>query len=216
MKRAFKGVWIPAELYLHANLSWCEKLILVEVDSFTRNDLPCYVSNEHLATFTQHSLSTVEKAIARLVAEGYLDRKKRKVDGRFTRFLAVNTRKIGDMATVNIAEEQPYILRPTNNNIPKQVTKPKKEGTPVNLEVVIEAFTASGSNEIEAAKFYDYYSANGWTQGRGAKKIVDWKAAARSWIRRTNEFTQQNTANGFDARKIDGERLANYIANGGR
>jgi hypothetical protein len=35
--------------------------------------------------------------------------------------------------------------------------------------------------------FFDYYEANGWTQGRN-KPIKDWKAAARGWIRRSQQF----------------------------
>lgn len=34
----------------------------------------------------------------------------------------------------------------------------------------------------EASSFLDHYTANGWVQGRG-KKIVDWKAACRNWMR---------------------------------
>lgn len=34
----------------------------------------------------------------------------------------------------------------------------------------------------EASACFDHYTANGWIQGRG-KKIVDWKASCRTWIR---------------------------------
>lgn len=212
-RREFKGVWIPAALYLEGGLTWAEKLILLEVDSFTANDLPCFVSNEHLASFTQSSLSTIEKAISRLTKEGYLTRTRQRVNGKSTRFLRVNTSKFCEWATVKDAEKNPQNLRHTITNIPKPTNKPKKERTPVDLTEVLEAFKEVGSNELEAQKFYDYYSANGWTQGKG-KPIVNWRAAARGWIRRAAEFNQQNAANGFNAAKIDAQRLSDYIANG--
>lgn len=37
-------------------------------------------------------------------------------------------------------------------------------------------------NDVDAQRFYDFYSANGWVQGRG-KPIKDWKAAIRTWER---------------------------------
>lgn len=213
MKREFKGVWIPKDLYLDKGLTWAEKLILLEVDSFTANGLTCFVSNEHLAHFTQSSLSTVEKAISRLVKEGYLERQRQKVDGKSTRFLRVISSNFCEKAPVNFAENKPYFLRPTNTNILNQTKKPKKERTPVNVTVCIEAFEDAGSNSIEANKFYDYYSANGWTQGKN-KPIVDWRAAARNWIRRAKEYEANNKANGFNAARIDATRLASYIADG--
>lgn len=215
-RRQFKGVWIPADLYLFKGLSWPEKLIIIEVHSFSANGLPCFVSNEHLSTVTQTSVSTVEKALRRLVADGFLTRSKQKVDGKFTRFLKVNARNFDGLATVKTEGEQPYFLRTTNTNIPNQPKKPKKEREPVSLEVCIEAFTTSGSNENEAHKFYDYYTANGWTQGRQAKPLACWRAAARNWMRRASEFSKTNTANGFNPDKIDASRLGAYIANGAR
>jgi hypothetical protein len=38
---------------------------------------------------------------------------------------------------------------------------------------------------IEADKFLDYYTANGWMQGEN-KPIKDWQAACRNWIRKEN------------------------------
>lgn len=39
-------------------------------------------------------------------------------------------------------------------------------------------------------KFFDHFQANGWTQGRQAKPLKDWKAAARNWSRNAIEFGQ--------------------------
>lgn len=211
MKRNFEGVWLPRELYLRDDVSWPEKLILVEVRSFTHNDLPCFVSNEHLAHHCQVSISTIEKSIARLVKEGFLTRTRKQHNGRSTRFLTINTRKIGDLQPVKSAESHPYFLRTEKNKITEQTKKPKKERTPSNIEDVKKAFLAVGSNATEAHKFFDYYEANGWTQGKG-KPIVDWHAAARGWINRTKQWGNHPT--GFNAERIDRTNLADYLKNG--
>jgi hypothetical protein len=39
-------------------------------------------------------------------------------------------------------------------------------------------------NGIDPQRFVDYYSANGWTQGKG-KPVKDWKACVRLWERQT-------------------------------
>ena len=46
------------------------------------------------------------------------------------------------------------------------------------------------SLKVAPEHFHDYYTTNGWTQGKG-KPIRDWKAAARTWAR--NRFHQPNT-----------------------
>lgn len=43
----------------------------------------------------------------------------------------------------------------------------------------------SRSVEMEAEKFYNYYSATGWKIGKSL--LEDWEAAARNWIIKTNE-----------------------------
>ena len=55
---------------------------------------------------------------------------------------------------------------------------------PPTLEEV-KAYCLERKNNVEAERFYDYYSANGWVQGKG-KPIKDWKACVRTWERGNN------------------------------
>lgn len=59
-------------------------------------------------------------------------------------------------------------------------SKPKrKRFTPPTLEEV-KAYCEERNNNVDAERFIDYYSANGWVQGKG-KPIKDWKACIRTW-----------------------------------
>ncbi len=51
-----------------------------------------------------------------------------------------------------------------------------------SLELTIEYFLFQSSTEIEANKFFNYYSSTGWLVG-GKTKMRDWKAAARNSAR---------------------------------
>src|SRR5262249_46956914 len=48
-KRAFKGVWICAAIFLDERLTPAEKILLAEIDSLTSDDRGCYASNAHFA-----------------------------------------------------------------------------------------------------------------------------------------------------------------------
>ena len=56
-----------------------------------------------------------------------------------------------------------------------------------SLEHTIEYFISKSSTEIEANKFFNYYSSTGWLVG-GKTKMRDWKAAARNWIMNQDKF----------------------------
>lgn len=55
--------------------------------------------------------------------------------------------------------------------------------TPPTLTEV-EQYCKERHNNVDAQRFIDYYTANGWVQGRG-KPIKDWKACVRTWERAT-------------------------------
>ena len=71
MKRDFKGVWIPAEIWLDENLSVMEKLFLVEIDSLD-NEEGCFASNKHFAKFFGMSKSRCSEIITSLTKKGLM------------------------------------------------------------------------------------------------------------------------------------------------
>lgn len=64
--------------------------------------------------------------------------------------------------------------------------KPTKARTRIPSLDEIKEYCQERESTVSAEAFFDFYSANGWTQGRG-KPIKDWKAALRTWERRDKE-----------------------------
>ena len=71
MERDFKGVWIPKEIYLDKNLSWTEKILLIEIDSLDGEE-GCFATNEHFANHLMVSKDRVSKIISKLNSKGYV------------------------------------------------------------------------------------------------------------------------------------------------
>ena len=71
MNRDFKGVWIPKDIWLDENLTWMEKLLLVEIDSLDA-EKGCFASNDYFAKFFQLSKSRISDLIGQLVSKGYI------------------------------------------------------------------------------------------------------------------------------------------------
>ena len=67
--------------------------------------------------------------------------------------------------------------------------KPHKRFTAPTLEEVKE-YCSERKNNVDAERFINYYTANGWKVGKNPMK--DWKAAVRSWER--NDFGKPQTA----------------------
>lgn len=79
MHRNFKGVWIPAEVWLDHDLSLVEKALLAEVDSFTGSGSSFFKSNEQIQKEYGVSRPTITRAINKLEKRGLITRR---FDGR--------------------------------------------------------------------------------------------------------------------------------------
>ena len=73
----------------------------------------------------------------------------------------------------------------------KSSAKKEKDLTPT-IENVKAYFLEQNFPELEAIKFFNYFSSNGWLVG-GKTPMVDWQAAAQNWILNAPKFfsTQQ-------------------------
>lgn len=69
----------------------------------------------------------------------------------------------------------------------------KKKENP-SLDLVKEYFKHQDYSEIEAERFFNYYTSNGWLIG-GKTKMKDWNAAARNWVLTTSKFSMNSPQN---------------------
>ena len=214
MEREFKGVWIPAEIWLDARLTLVEKALYAEIDSFSGNGKTFHKANETIQLEYGVSRPTISKAIKKLTDLGFIEAS---FDGR-TRHLTVQAdRKIFTGRGKESFGQQEKNLRAegknstSTNTIERTIdnTSKKRGARPKDLEEVLESFQEVGAEESEALAFFDYYEANGWTQGRN-KPIKDWKAAARGWIRRSHQFKKNERKNQRSG-PADGSLIAEHL-----
>lgn len=68
----FKGVFIPAPLWFHTELSWSGRILLIQIFYLSKTGKGCFASNSTLAKFLGLSESYVRNLISKLTHEGYI------------------------------------------------------------------------------------------------------------------------------------------------
>lgn len=72
-ERAFRGVWIPADLWLNRSLSIQEKVMLIEIDSLSKDkERGCYKKNQGFAEFFGLSKNRISEIIKSLETKGFI------------------------------------------------------------------------------------------------------------------------------------------------
>ena len=94
--------------------------------------------------------------------------------------------KKDDASGIPMAYQPNANLKPetkTKNYKGSMADKPLRASrfTPPTVDEV-RAYCTQRKNSVDPERFVDFYSANGWKQGKG-KPIVDWQAAVRTWER---------------------------------
>ena len=73
--RAFKGIWIPAEIWLDDKLTVMEKVLYAEIDSFCSRGRECFANNAHFAKMLQVSERQIQRLLVSLEEKGVISRR---------------------------------------------------------------------------------------------------------------------------------------------
>lgn len=188
MERLIKGIWIPIEIWQDKSLSWNEKILLMEIDSFTSKGHECYISNEYIAELLGVSLSWASKCLSHLMEIGYVkmvrfDGRKRYVESTIQFKADLNNSSMqGGTLVQHTNIENKYI---NNNSFYKKSSshfqKPSLDD--------IRAYCISRANNVDPEQFFNFYESKGWIIGKSPMK--DWRAAVRTWEKREKEIPQR-------------------------
>jgi uncharacterized protein YdaU (DUF1376 family) len=107
---------------------------------------------------------------------------------------AATWQKHGNAIGDALAEESEYESESENLNRSKKVLVPTVEE--------VSKYCAERNNKIDAQQFVDFYTTNGWVQGRSGKPIRDWQAAVRTWEKNGLRYA----ANGTEPKRKLSER----------
>lgn len=97
-----------------------------------------------------------------------------------------------DAVTLGNTEIDIEIEKEIDIEIEKRESKKRKRFTPPTLEEV-QDYCIERNNNVDANRFIDYYTSNGWLVGKN--KMKDWKAAVRTWERNNYSDNKPKTNN---------------------
>lgn len=113
MERIVKGIWIPIEIWQDERLTWNEKILLMEIDSYTNQDKECYISNEYIMTLLSVSDRTASRCMKTLLDLGLVE--VARCDGRL-RYVRSKVAKNGGAESPRMSGQSRQNWRHTNNN----------------------------------------------------------------------------------------------------
>lgn len=183
MERLVKGIWIPIEIWQDSNLSWNEKILLMEIDSFTSKDLDCFFSDDYISLLLGVHKTNANKILSSLISKGYVE--KTRFDGR-RRFIKslIELPKQGWQNHQGRDDENTG-----HNNIDEQINidrENKRSRTFAKPSVPeVAEYCRSRNNGIDAEEFVAFYESKGWMVGK--TKMKDWKSAVITWEKARNK-----------------------------
>lgn len=167
--------------------------LLIIISSLSAEKGYCFASNKYLSELFDIEEETISRKLSKLVSKDYItiDYEKRGceiVDRkiRLTKISIHDCQKYQSTIDEKIKDNN-ISINNTSNNI-KEIYK-EKNVNPTLEE--IEEYCKSRNNNIDAKKFYDYYSVNNWKDIKG-NKIKNWKQKIITWEGRNTKDIKQD------------------------
>lgn len=107
-----------------------------------------------------------------------------------------NTNNLNNTNNSNLGEHAKYQNEDENLGLDENISKKEKgcaekeKTIAPNLEEIKTYFSEKSFPELEAQKFFNHFSSNGWLVG-GKSPMVDWRAAAKNWMINASKFATE-------------------------
>jgi hypothetical protein len=197
MNRDFKGVWIPKEIWIDKDLTWMEKLLLVEINSLDNAD-GCYASNQYFGDFFNLSTSRISEIVNSLVEKKYI------TSTLIYEGLQVKMRVL---KTKIVFGKPKGGIRKTEGGYSE---KAKDNNTLINNTLIYNRFVEESLKSFENLlnshtdlignnykDFFDYWTEPN-TKGKlryQCEKFFDIKRRINTWNKNTNKYANPKTFN---------------------
>lgn len=197
--------WMVNKLHLKGN----ELLIYAIIYGFSQAEQQTFSGSlQYLADWTNSTKQGVMKNLKSLLDKGLIEKKDININGvKFCEYCTTELQGVYNKVYRGVQQSltggvqqslhNNINIDNTNNNINNNISG--KRFKPPTVDEV-KAYCIERQNNVDAERFIDYYTANGWKVGKNTMK--DWKAAIRTWER-----------NGYSAKgKVgaNGVRLADH------
>ena len=197
-KKSYYAV-IPANVRYDESLPPNAKLLYGEITALCNAEGYCWASNKYFADLYGVSISSIKRWIKALIDKGYITSRLIYKEGSSE----IETRWVQICTEGGIKNEPtPSIKNEPDNNTSFNTTfnntneYREKSGKPTRTRFIppsreeVQAYCKERNNNVDAERFVDYYTSNGWMVGKN--KMKDWKSAVRTWERTGYSTPQPN------------------------
>ena len=209
-KKSYYAI-IPANVRYDESLPPNAKLLYGEITALCNAGGYCWASNKYFADLYGVSPITISRWINILVNKGYISSRiiykegTKEIDKRYIQICFdpinknVNT-PINEIVKDNNTSSN-NTFNTTNEDIYISEKPTHKRFTPPTLQEV-QAYCKERNNNVDAQKFYDYYSTANWYDGKG-EKVKSWKQKVITWEKNDKpkqaeqKPTEQKSSNPF-------------------
>lgn len=206
-KKSYYAI-IPANVRYDESLPPNAKLLYGEITALCNAEGYCWASNQYFANLYGVSVVSISKWINALVSRGHIASEivykegTKQIEGRYITIVYDPIKEKFNTPIKEKFKDNNTSINTTFNNTNEYIYTPEQKPSrtrfnPPSLEEV-QAYCNERNNNVDAERFIDYYTSNGWKVGKNPMK--DWKSAIRTWER-----------NGFDTKKPEQQGTGNIF-----
>lgn len=183
-KKSYYAI-IPANVRYDENLPPNAKLLYGEITALCNSEGYCWASNKYFAEMYGVSPITISRWINLLASKGYIESQiiykegTKEIDKRYIQICCDPLNKNVNTPINQIVKDNNTSINTTDEYINISNTPKRKQFKPPTLEEV-QSYCKERKNNVDAKKFYDYYSAAEWCDAKG-DKVKSWKQKVITW-----------------------------------